>query len=111
MARATVERLRGAARERHAREALERLEQSGLSKAAFCRREQISTVTLGRWRREFGSSARSTSQTRFVEVRLDRPPPTEFVLEFPGGRRLRIPAGFDATELERVLSAVARGTC
>ena len=111
MARTAVERLRGAARERHAREALGRLEQSGLSKAAFCRREQISTVTLGRWRREFGSSARSEPQTGFVEVRLDRPPPTEFVLEFPGGRRLRIPAGFDATELERVLSAVARGTC
>lgn len=111
MARTAVERLRGTARERHAREALGRLERSGLSKAAFCRREQISTVTLGRWRREFGASARSTPQARFVEVRLDRPPPTGFELELPGGRRLRIPAGFDATELERLLAALARGTC
>ena len=45
MAANAIQRLRGAKREAHARGVLGRLASSGLSKAGFCRKEGISTVT------------------------------------------------------------------
>lgn len=72
MAANVIQRLRGARREAHARGVLGRLAPSGLSKAEFCRREGISTVTLGRWLAEFGAASPSAAGEGFVEVRLDR---------------------------------------
>ena len=112
MATTSIRRLRGPIREAHAREVLGRLAPSGLSKAAFCRSEGISPVTLGRWLGEFGSDARASTGTGFVEVRLDRGSsrPT-FQLELSSGRRLHIPPGFDVAELERLLAVVERAPC
>jgi len=43
----------------------------------------------------------------FVEVIVDGPEPGGFVLELGDGRRLRIPAGFEAAALTRVLAVLA----
>ena len=42
----------------------------------------------------------------FVEVIVDEPPHDGFVLELSDGRRLRIPAGFEAAALTRLLAAL-----
>ena len=112
MRSSSIRRLRGEAREAHARGALGRFAASGSRKAAFCRAEGISTVTLGRWQKEFGRSARSPGGAAFVEVRLDRDATGGgFELELSTGRRLKIPRGFDAGDLERLLAALGRTTC
>lgn len=112
MAANAIQRLRGAKREAHARGVLGRLASSGLSKAGFCRKEGISTVTLGRWLEEFGAAATSAVGEGFVEVRLERGSAREgFELELPSGRHLRIPPGFDAADLERVLGLLERAPC
>lgn len=112
MSTTSIRRLRGRLREAHAREVLGRLAPSGLSKAAFCRTEGISPVTLGRWLAEFGSAARPSLGTGFVEVRLDRgSSQPAFELELPSGRKVRVPSGFDATDLRRLLDVVEGTSC
>lgn len=108
----SIRRLRGAQREAHARAALERLSRSRLSRGAFCRKEGISPVTLARWRREFPANAGpSPEQGRFVEIRLPGAGGhSPFELELGDGRRLRVPPGFDADDLVRLLGVLARGT-
>jgi transposase-like protein len=108
-----VQRLRGKARERAVREVLARWDGSELSKAAFCRREGIASVSLTRWLREFGSGSgrRRRPRSAFVEVR-----PAEvrrvmgFEVALPSGVTLRVPAGFDGADLSRLLLAL-RATC
>ena len=111
MAGRDIRRLRGSEREANARGMLRRWKASGLSQAAFCRRAGISTVTLGRWLREFGDGE-GGSRGGFVEVRLG--PSTAaaaYDLELASGRHLRIPAGFDASELDRLLAVLGRVAC
>jgi hypothetical protein len=112
MAAVSIRRLRGPEREAHARTAIRRWAASGSSKAAFCRAEGISPVTFFRWMQEFGSVGQPSASGGFVEVRLDRATaPRGFELEFSSGRRLRIPPGFDAGDLERILALLDPATC
>lgn len=111
MAGRDVRRLRGSGREANARRVLRRWKASGLSQAAFCRRAGITTVTLGRWRREFGDGD-GGPRGGFVEVRLGPSAGSAaYDLELASGRHLRIPAGFDAQELERLLAVLGRAGC
>lgn len=112
MGAVSIRRLRGREREAHAREALGRFAASGLSQAAFCREEGISPVTLSRWLGEFGPAEGRPARAGFVEVRLDRGGAGDaFELALPAGRHLRIPAGFDAGDLERLLAVLGRSAC
>ena len=112
MASRSIRRLRGSKREANAREVLSRFAAGELGRAAFCRAEGISPMTLGRWMAEFGANARPPATERFVEVRLDRGSvPSGFELEVSSGRRLRIPVGFDVQELERLLGVIERSPC
>ena len=105
-------RRRGQEREEYVRQVLARWEGSGLTKVAFCRREGISTVALRRWLGEFREGV-LRPRGGFVEVRLPSPvaPPASFELDLASGRRLRIPAGFEARDLERLLAVVERRSC
>lgn len=104
----SIRRLRGAGREAHARAVLKRFSRSGLSRAAFGRREGISPVTLARWRREFpGEGGLPAGRDRFLEVRLPGPVARgSFELALGEGRSLRVPPGFDADDLRRLLEVL-----
>jgi len=108
-----IQRLRGEARERAVREILARWDASDLSKAAFCRREGIASVTLTRWLRRFGSGSRQPRGRRgvFVEVRPAQVTrAVGFEVALPGGVTLRVPLGFEDADLSRLLQ-VLRPTC
>jgi hypothetical protein len=101
-----LQRLRGEARERAAREILSRWTASDLSQAAFCRQEGIASITLTRWISEFGRQARA--QSRFVEARVRGARPggvLEIVL--PSGVRIEVPPGFDADDLSRLVGTLS----
>ena len=87
---------------------------SGLSVAAFCRDQGISTSLLYRWRRRCPDEAAPGSSGSFVELRpVDRRGAgSGIAVVVDGGFRLEVEPGFDATTLERVLACVAqRSTC
>lgn len=105
-----TQRLRGEARARAAREMLTRWSASELSKAAFCRREGIASVTLTRWLAEFGASAgrvRRQEPPRFVEALVGGPAPGGFEILLPSGVRVQVPAGFDAGDLARIVGVLS----
>ena len=69
---------------------MERYRISGLSEAAFCKREKLSRSRFVVWRRELRRSA--TKSVPFVEVMPVEPPPKatgEFELTLPGDVTLR----------------------
>jgi hypothetical protein len=86
----------------------------------FAARERIAAQRLVWWRWKLRSSPPSpeTSALDFLPVRVvgtaTRAPGTSSLLEIvlPNGRIVRVPAGFDAAELERVLAiASGPGSC
>ncbi len=108
----SIRRLRGGAREVHARRVIARFAASGSCKAAFCREEGICTATLTRWLRAFGPGEGASVGGGFVEVRLDRGAMRgSFELDLAAGRRLRIPADFAVADLERILAVLERAPC
>src|SRR5690349_9727080 len=100
-------------------ERVARWEASELSAAEVAAREGILRKRLVWWRWRLQSSPRPASvpPLDFVPVRVVAPAarpsggggPIEIVL--PNGRVVRVPAGFDATELERVLAVASEGAC
>lgn len=108
-----VRRLRGEAREAHARQALGRWEGSGLSAAAFARREGVNPVTLKRWREEFAAPQAGTPAAgTFIELEVGaRPGARVFEVLLSDGRVVRVPPGFDEHELGRLLTALGRARC
>jgi transposase len=97
-------------------ERVERWEASGLSAAAFAARERLAAKSLVWWRWKLRASplAPTALPLDFLPVRVvstataraSMTGPIEVVL--PNGRIVRVPAGFDEADLERVL-AVASG--
>lgn len=109
-------RLRGEVREARAREVLGRWRASGATQAQFCRSEGISRKTLGRWRREFREDGKgatgSAREARFVRVDLgERRAGEAFEVKLRSGVRVRVPLGFDAGDLERLLGVLEPSAC
>jgi hypothetical protein len=90
-------RIRHSASQRRRRVAAYRA--SSLSQIQFSKDQGISTTTLGRWLREF------PEPPAFVEV-VSAGGDVELVLEFGAGLRLRLPRGFDAGEVRRLVHAL-----
>jgi transposase len=57
------------------------------------------------------SSAPARERRSFVELIVDGPEDGRFLLELGDGRRLRIPAGFDAAALGRLLTVLGGDAC
>ena len=75
-------------------EHLERFEHSGLSQTHFCRRAKIKVSTFSLWRR----AAKVAASPAFAQVRLSPPIATgDAMLHLPGGVRLEVSVGNDAT--------------
>jgi transposase-like protein len=81
---------------------------SGLSVSAFCARYQLAQPSFYAWRRQLRQ--RQRPNTGFVPVRVlpTREPAAEQLLELllADGRRLRVPAGFDAATLRQLLAVL-----
>ncbi len=96
---------------------VERWRESGLSAAQFAGEIGINPRTLTYWKWVLGKEARgerpqtqnnrSEATSSFVEVRAT-PSSAAFELVLGNGRRLQIPAAFDASTLERLLAVLER---
>ena len=104
-------------REREMREFLAECERSGQSKAAFARKRKLNPATFAWWsaeiRRRDAERARKGASPvadgpAFVDVvvRENAPSAACFEVELGGGRLVRVPAGFAADDLSRLLSVV-----
>lgn len=98
-------------RARDARVVVEAWRESGETRAAFARRHGIEPKRLSRWVAELEGPGEAV---RFHPVRLveaarpdERGEPIEIVLG--DGCSVRVPAGFAAEDLERVLRVLAGG--
>lgn len=88
-------------------------EQSGESVVRFAERRGLNPATLYWWRSRLRSRGRE--QQEFVPIEIvgaERSTAAAIVgvfeLELAGGRRLRVPPGFDADDLVRLIAAVER---
>jgi len=105
-------------REGEARVVVEAWRRSGESPAAFARRHGIARRRLERWARRLGAA---DGRVRFHRVRLvergvadavPRGVASSIEIEWVPGRRVRVPAGFAADDLARVLEVLeAREGC
>lgn len=111
-----------AQREEHWRRVLARQRQSGLTRAAFCRREGIQPTAFSWWARELGERDGSPRKARkapprpaFVPVRVIEavPPRGASTLEVvtPGGHVIRLGPGFDPAMLRRAVAALEGRPC
>lgn len=91
-----------------------RWRRSGLTAKEFARSVGINPGTLMYWacrlgrerRVRGGASPRSAPALGFVELVAGSGSDSRFELELGNGRRLRIPATFEATALERLLTVL-----
>ncbi len=91
------------------REHIEQWTSSGLTAVQYGERAGVNPRTLGYWKWRLGRDTRThvappTAVATFVEVRA--PADGHFELELAGGRRLRVPASFDAAALRRLLEVL-----
>jgi transposase-like protein len=98
---------------------LARWRESGLTAEQFASEIGINAGTLKFWRYKVNKAARGTPQTRrpvkvaapappaFVEVRAASSE-TRFEIDLANGRRLRVPAAFDSSALERLVAVLER---
>lgn len=101
---------------RQAQRVLEAWQRSGLDLPSWCRREGIEYERVRRWRSQLATRSHSsqpspTAKPTFLPVRViasERPPEmaARFELELAGGRRLHVPAQFDAASLCRLLGVL-----
>lgn len=98
-----------------------RWRRSGQTAREFSESIGVKPGTLTYWAWRLGREGRGASAGRKTSGKCQRPAPTAFVelvsgaigdgrfeLELGGGRRLRIPVGFEAEALERLLGVVER---
>lgn len=93
--------------------ALRALEESGLSRREFCRREGLVPERLRRWQRKLGrpriASSLSRLELRPVElVGHEGRDGRSFELELAEGVRLQVPFDFDEGSLARLLGVLGR---
>lgn len=95
-------------RERYWRGVLQRWRASGMSRAAFCRRHGISYHSLNYWKSRVGGKteggASGGRRSRFVEIAVPPAAGPTYEIALAGGRRLRIPPGFDDGEVARLMA-------
>lgn len=104
-------RLRGEERTAAIEEVVSRWRASGASKASFCKAEGIATVTLGRWLRKLDAQSAVERTPVLVEVgRHERPVREGYEVVLPGGVEVRVPSGFGAEDLSRLLRVLI-ATC
>ena len=83
---------------------------SGQKALAWCRERRLNYAAFLRWRRRLAEPAGIANG--FVEVvGVEIPegilaPPPRLALDFGHGLRLELPPGFDASELQRAVSAL-----
>ena len=101
---------------------VQRWRRSGLTAGEFSESIGVKPGTLKYWAWRLGREARPANTDRTTTGGCRRRTPTAFVellsegvadgrfeLELTGGRRLRIPVGFEPDALERLLAVVERG--
>ena len=86
---------------------------SGLSLLAFARTRQLCYSSLLRWRSRHRQRAKAAAapdkgaDPRFVGVQLQSETWSgDFIVDWPGGRSLRIPPGFEAGSLRQLLEVL-----
>lgn len=96
-------------------ERVRRWRRSGLTAREFAESIGVKAATLTHWAWRVGREGRGRGRTeqrpvavsaRFVEVIAAAAGDERFELELGNGRRLRIPTGFEAAALERLLVVV-----
>jgi transposase len=98
-------------KEREWRRRLRDWQRSGLSVSAFCRRYGLAENRLYAWRRILAQ--RQAEQAAFVPVRLltdNGSHDDKLEVLLAGGRRLRVPKGFDAATLRQLLAVLEEQT-
>lgn len=95
---------------------VERLERSGLSIRTFAAQEGLKAGSLSFWKwklaRERGrlAEAASVAPLKFVELTVATPvvsaPAAVFEVLLRSGRTVRVPGGFDASELGRLMAVL-----
>ena len=106
-----------AAREEFWREQVRRQRSSGLSQAAFCRRNRLVPGTFAWWTRELrcrDQKRNTRAAPRFVPVRVLPGAPSTSKLSLDGalqvelanGRRIRVDPGFDPDALRQLLAVL-----
>jgi hypothetical protein len=111
-------KLSDARKEQYWQRLIDQWRASGLSVRAFCERQHLAVPSFYAWWRRLrpgeGSAGPVTPPVTFlpVHVRPDErgaPPPLELVLA--NGRRLRIPPGYDDTQLRQLLRTLEDSPC
>ena len=105
---------RDLAKEQRWRQLIDLWRRSGLTVHAFCQRHHVTVSSFYAWRRTLRKRDNSDCPVTFlpVHVRADdrnAPPPLELVLA--NGRSLRIPSGYDDTQLRRLLRTLEDSPC
>jgi len=90
-------------------------EASGLSCVEFCRKRGLSLATLGRYRKR-QAHGEVVAGDRWVAVELSGGRPalgsganSGLAVALPGGVRIEVGRGFDASTLRQLLGALERG--
>ncbi len=103
----------GGRAERRWRALIQEQERSGFGVGEFARRRGVSSATLYWWRSHLSRRGRGGPTPKLVAVEVVGARDGDassgaFEVELAGGRRLRVPARFDADALSRLIAAVER---
>ena len=91
------------------RDLIKRQRASGLSVAAFCRRDGVAASSFFEWKRKLGSAPATLA---FVEATVSGTPPPatrsagRIEVRLRSGRRVRVGRGFDRGLLAEVVAAL-----
>ena len=91
---------------REIQEVLAAFEASGLSQAAFARSRGVSPTSLNNWIRRWRRPGETATALVPVHVVPGGPSTPPFEVRLGNRRIVRVPSGFDAAELRRLLAAV-----
>ena len=100
-------------KEEYWRRVIERWQRSGLSVAAYCRREDLAACSLHWWRQEL--KRRDSENPAFLPVQvadaLSASVKNEIEIVLTSGRRIAVRPGFDAPTLRQVLGVLEEPAC
>ena len=103
-------------REAYWRDVLRRQRRSGLSIAAFCRKQDVSQASFYYWKRKDTPGENQPDDTpadpprRFVAVELT--PPSQLIeVVLADGKRVVVPPRFDADHLRSVVAVLEDASC